>query len=94
MIFIAIIPENPLKFCKLIRYLKIDRLKHWTKIIQKCYTITLVVWIITNCHDKIGSDFDEPIKGKVNNTFIAGRIVKTMTFEIVAIATIIRFESG
>jgi hypothetical protein len=53
-----------------------------------------VVWIITNCHDKIGSDFDEPIKGKVNKTFIAGRIVKTMTFEIVAIATIIRFESG
>ena len=53
-----------------------------------------MVWIITNCHDKIGSDFDEPIKGKVNKTFIAGRIVKTMTFEIVAIATIIRFESG
>ena len=88
--FIAIIPKNPSKFCKLIRH----RLNHWTKIIKKCYTITLVVWIITNCHDKIGSDFDEPIKGKVNNTFIAGRIVKTMTFEIVAIATIIRFESG
>ena len=53
----------------------------------------LDVWMTTHCHERTGKVSDRPTKLCVNNTFITGRNVNTITFEMVARARMVRSDS-
>ncbi len=50
--------------------------------------------MITNCQDNSGNVWIAPVNGCVNKTFIVGLSVNTITFDIVAKATMILSDSG